>query len=225
MVMLSPDEWCRAEPPPGAHSHASSPRLCRGDTRADDRRVARGAQVRRRWDQQEATFVEEHQMGVQALRVFFYRRPSDTGPARDGRFIALDGPALGFLARPAGVVRSRPNEPVHSHAKVRRMTVAIRRWSRGRVRNPRPCTPQEEAGELPLRAGRHFGGRPGAGFAVKAFEPRRRTTFAPRGSRTVRNTPSRRATSVTDAPAFSSSSRPAPSLQLLGLPCGRMPRQ
>ena len=62
-----------AAPPPGAHSHRRDRRdFVAAIPMPDDRRVAAGRpgapDVR---NQQEATFVEEHQMGVQALRVFF----------------------------------------------------------------------------------------------------------------------------------------------------------
>ena len=71
----------------------------------------------------------------------------------------------------------------------------------------------------------NFGGRPGAGFAVKALRPRRRTTSRQRITELCEH-PSRRATSVTDAPAFSSSiPRRRRRSNSSGLPCGRMPRQ
>src|SRR5207249_4633050 len=62
-----------AAPPPGAHSHRRDRRdFVAAIPMPDDRRVAEGRPgAPDVGNQQEATFVEEHQMGVQALRVFF----------------------------------------------------------------------------------------------------------------------------------------------------------
>src|SRR5437667_3176188 len=106
------------------------------------------------------------------------------------------------------------------------MTVAIRPVVQRSVSKSQAVAPRRRRrGSCRCCAAVNFGGRPGAGFAVKALRPRRRTTSRQRITELCEH-PSRRATSVTDAPAFSSSiPRRRRRSSSSGLPCGRMPRQ
>src|SRR6266576_2111701 len=106
------------------------------------------------------------------------------------------------------------------------MTVAIRPVVQRSVSKSQVVAPRRRRrGSCRCCAVVNFGGRPGAGFAVKALRPRRRTASRQRITELCEH-PSRRATSVTDAPAFSSSiPRRRRRSSSSGLPCGRMPRQ
>src|SRR5881628_1057116 len=106
------------------------------------------------------------------------------------------------------------------------MTVAIRPVVQRSVSKSQVVAPRSRRrGSCRCCAVVNFGGRPGAGFAVKALRPRRRTASRQRITELCEH-PSRRATSVTDAPAFSSSiPRRRRRSNSSGLPCGRMPRQ
>src|SRR5213076_2549901 len=105
------------------------------------------------------------------------------------------------------------------------MTVAIRPVVQRSVSKSQAVAPRRRRrGSCRCCAAVNFGGRPGAGFAVKALRPRRRTTSRQMITELCEH-PSRRATSVTDAPAFSSSiPRRRRRSSSSGLPCGRMPR-
>src|SRR2546427_199377 len=105
------------------------------------------------------------------------------------------------------------------------MTVAIRPVVQRSVSNFQVVAPRRRRrGSCRCCAAVNFDGRPGAGFAVKALRPRRRTASRQRITELCEH-PSRRATSVTDAPAFSSSiPRRRRRSSSSGLPCGRMPR-
>src|SRR3989449_1341414 len=119
---------------------------------------------------------------------FFYRDPAIPCPARDGRFIALDGPALGFLARPA----ERGEQPAHmspvqSHAEgaaddggntAGGPEVGVEIPGRG--------TPQEEAGELPLLRGRQLRWTTRRRFRRQGFEAAPTHHLAPEDHPTVR---------------------------------------
>src|SRR5947207_6161559 len=105
------------------------------------------------------------------------------------------------------------------------MTVAMRPVVQRSVSNFQVVAPRRRRrGSCRCCAAVNFDGRPGAGLAVKALRPRRRTTSRQRITELCEH-PSRRATSVTDAPAFSSSiPRRRRRSSSSGLPCGRMPR-
>src|SRR5438552_1146456 len=105
------------------------------------------------------------------------------------------------------------------------MTVAMRPVVQRSVSNFQVVAPRRRRrGSCRCCAAVNFDGRPGAGLAVKALRPRRRTASRQRITELCEH-PSRRATSVTDAPAFSSSiPRRRRRSSSSGLPCGRMPR-
>src|SRR5207245_6152854 len=106
------------------------------------------------------------------------------------------------------------------------MTVAIRPVVQRSVSKSQVVAPRRRRrGSCRCCAAVNFGGRPGAGFAVKAWRPRRRTASRQRITELCEH-PSRRATSVTEAPAFSSSiPRRRRRSSSSGLPCGRMPQE
>ena len=82
----------------------------------------------------------------------FYRDPAIPFPARDGRVIALDGAALGFLARPA----ERGQQPAYMSAVQSHAEGAVDDGGNPSggpevgVELPGRGTLQEEAGELSL---------------------------------------------------------------------------
>src|SRR5437899_7079079 len=106
------------------------------------------------------------------------------------------------------------------------MTVAIRPVVQRSVSKSQVVAPRRRRrGSCRCCAAVNFGGRPGAGFAVKAWRPRRRTASRQRITELCEH-PSRRATSVTEAPAFSSSiPRRRRRSSSSGLPGGRMPQE
>src|SRR2546428_8471218 len=106
------------------------------------------------------------------------------------------------------------------------MTVAIRPVVQRSVSKSQVVAPRRRRrGSCRCCAVVNFGGRPGAGFAVKAWRPRRRTASRQRITELCEH-PSRRATSVTEAPAFSSSiPRRRRRSSSSGLPGGRMPQE
>src|SRR5437667_54612 len=106
------------------------------------------------------------------------------------------------------------------------MTVAIRPVVQRSVSKSQAVAPRRRRrGSCRCCAAVNFGGRPGAGFAVKAWRPRRRTASRQRITELCEH-PSRRATSVTEAPAFSSSiPRRRRRSSSSGLPGGRMPQE
>src|SRR5947207_2009012 len=89
---------------------------------------------------------------------FFYRAPAIPCPARDGRLIALDSAALGFLARPA----ERGEQPAHMSPVQSHAEGAVDDGGNASggpevgVELPGRGTPQEEAGELSLLRGRQL---------------------------------------------------------------------
>jgi hypothetical protein len=99
-----------AAPPPGADGHGRDRRdFVAAIPMPDDRRVAAGRPgTPEVGNQQEATFVEEHQMGVQALRVFF----TATQRYRFQRAMAASSRSTarrsGFWHDQPSVVSSRP---------------------------------------------------------------------------------------------------------------------
>src|SRR5262245_58041268 len=105
------------------------------------------------------------------------------------------------------------------------MTVAIRPVVQRSVSNFQAvATRRRRRGSCRCCTAVNYGGRPGAGSACKSWTPRRLTASRQRITELCEH-PSRRATSVIDAPAFSSSipcrrRRSSSS----GLPCGRMSR-
>jgi hypothetical protein len=105
------------------------------------------------------------------------------------------------------------------------ITAAIRRVVQRSVSNPHAAAPLSNSrGNLARCRPDNFGGRPVAGFACNAVGPRRRTASRQRITELWEH-PSRRATPVTDAPAFSKSiARRRRRSNSSGLPCGRMPR-
>src|SRR5713226_9264405 len=106
------------------------------------------------------------------------------------------------------------------------MTVAIRPVVQRSVSYSQVVAPRRRRrGSCRCCAAVNFGGRPGAGFAVKAVSPRRRTASRQRITELCEH-PSWRATSVTNAPAFSNSiPRRRRRSSSSGLPCGRMSRE
>src|SRR5713101_6768688 len=106
------------------------------------------------------------------------------------------------------------------------MTVAIRPVVQRSVSYSQVVAPRRRRrGSCRCCAAVNFGGRPGAGFAVKAVSPRPRTASRQRITELCEH-PSWRATSVTNAPAFSNSiPRRRRRSSSSGLPCGRMSRE
>ncbi len=103
----------------------------------------------------------------------------------------------------------------------RRITVAIRRVVHSAVSKPHASAPRSKRrGNFARCRAVNLGGRPGAGFAFNAAEPRRRTASRHRITELWQQ-PSRRATSVMEAPAFNrSTARRRRRSSSSGLPCG-----
>ena len=104
------------------------------------------------------------------------------------------------------------------------MTRAMRRVVQRSVSKPHAEAPRSKRwGSLARCRAVNFGGRPEAAFAFKAVRPRRRTASLQRMTELCEH-PSRRATSVIEAPAFNRSiARRRRRSSSSGLPCGLIP--
>src|SRR5437660_3612683 len=118
----------------------------------------RGAQVRRTLGINRNPHSSRNTRWAFRRSAFFYRDPAIPFPARDGRLIALDSAALGFLARPA----ERGEQPAHMSPVQSHAEGAVDDGGNASggpevgVELPGRGTPQEEAGELSLLRGRQL---------------------------------------------------------------------
>jgi hypothetical protein len=195
---------------------------------ADDRGLAPGGpRPPDVGDQEEPAFVGERQVGLQAPRVFFIlvqRYRFQRSMAASSRSIARRS---GFWHDHARAVSTRP-----TCARCRRtpnsrwITVAIRWVVHSSVSNPQAAAPRSKRrGSVARWRAVNFGGRPGAGLAVKAVGPRRATASRHKMTE-LWEQPSRRATSVIEAPAFKrSTARRRRRSSSSGLPWGLIPEQ
>src|SRR6266852_2302832 len=133
----------------------------------------------------------------------------------------------GFWHDHARAVRTRPTCALCRRTPNSRwITVAIRRVVHSSVSKPHAEAPRSKRrGSFARCRAVNFGGRPGAGLAVKAAGPRRATASRHRMTELWEH-PSRRATSVIDAPAFNrSTARRRRLSNSSGLPWGLIPEE
>jgi hypothetical protein len=133
----------------------------------------------------------------------------------------------GFWHDQPSSISTRPTWARWSRTRNSRwMTVAIRRVVHRSVSNPHVLAPRSKSwGSRARCCSDNFGGRPLAGLARSAAEPRRRTVSRQRITELCEH-PTRRATSVMEAPAFSKSmARRRRRSSSSGVPRGRILRQ